>query len=200
MNMLINIDPENRMKNRNETECTAAPVKRLRLTARSGFTLVELMIVVVIIGILASMATVRYMSVREKTRIAYANIWCNRIAKAIETLGAETGEWPGHTPAGYTCFWPNNEVYDLSTGPAGLIKNDSPKKFPDWQGPYIETIPKDPWGTKYAWDSDYWSASENKWLACVYSFGPNKKGVNIYDEDNICVIVSAIDLPDIYYE
>ncbi len=167
---------------------------------RKGFTLVELMVVIVIIGILSALAVQKYSSVRQKTKIAEARLWVNRIAKAVETLGAETGEWPAHCPAGYVCYWPHNECWDLNSGRAGLVCNDPDDPYPDWAGPYISRIPKDPWGNDYFCDTDYYLRDEHKWVAAVGSFGPNGRGRNHYDDDNIIVIIATEDLPDEYYE
>jgi len=166
---------------------------------RKGFTLVELMIVIVIVGILSAMAMVRYRSARERVQIAEAKLWVNRIAKAVETMGAETGEWPGHQPAGYVCYWGKNEVWDLSKPKAGLTRNDDKDPYPSWMGPYIENIPLDPWGNKYFLDTDYYLNDKHKYVAVVGSFGPNGKGKNYYDEDNIYVILSDEDLPEEFY-
>jgi len=155
------------------------------------------MIVVVIIGILSALAVGRYRLVTEKARIAQANLWCNRIAKAIETMAAETGEYPGHTPAGFYCQWANNEVWDLNSGVGGIFKTDG--NYPEWNGPYMTKVPKDPWGSNYAWDSDYYVAEFGGYVAAVVSFGPNKQGKNIYDKDNIIVILAVEDLPAQYY-
>ncbi|MCD6418440.1 prepilin-type N-terminal cleavage/methylation domain-containing protein [bacterium] len=167
---------------------------------KNGFTLVELMVVVVIVGVLASLAVARYRIATQKFKIAEATLWCNRIAKAIDTMGSETGEYPGHTPAGFVCYWAHNEVWDLNSGRAGLVHDDPDNPFPEWNGPYINKVPLDPWGNKYAWDSDYYLRDERKWVAAVISFGPNGRGPNHYDDDNIIVIVTAEELPPEYYE
>ena len=173
--------------------------KMLLNSRKKGFTLVELMVVVVIIGVLAAMAVVRFKSARERVKIAQAKLWVNRIAKAVETLGAETGEWPGHTPAGYICYWGNNEVWDLNSPRAGIVRDDDEDPFPGWAGPYMETVPLDPWGNKYFIDTDYYPPGTHKWAAVVGSFGPNGRGRNVYDDDNIYVIISTEELPAEYY-
>ena len=156
-----------------------------------AFTLIELMIVVIIIGILAALAANRYHSYRDKVKAAEAQVWINRIAKAVDELAADTGQWPGHQPAGYVYQGAYNEVWDLNAPRAGLRTNDSSNPFPDWHGPYIaETIPKDPWGNDYFFDTDY-RGEDNKWYAVVGSFGPNGYGPNVYDKDNIVLVIST---------
>lgn len=168
-----------------------------------GFTLVELMVVVVIIGILSAMAVLRYRGVRQKVQIAQARLWLGRIATAIQTMGYETGEWPNHQPAGYVWTVGANEVWDLTTPRAGLLHNDPAKPYNNWNGPYIEVIPKDPWGRNYFLDTDYRirTPSGNRWAAVVGSFGPltGRGGGNRYAPEEIYLILSQEDAPWYYY-
>ncbi len=76
--------------------------------SRAGFTLVEIMIVVVIIGLLAAMAIPAFNRVRNKARI---NTFVNdlRIGKdALETYALDTGGWP---PDGIAAMPPELATY-----------------------------------------------------------------------------------------
>lgn len=70
-----------------------------------GFTLVELMIVVAIIGILAAITIPNFMSYRDKAKGAEAKSNLREIKTVMEMLVIDTGEWPNHLPP-----------HDLGTG------------------------------------------------------------------------------------
>jgi hypothetical protein len=52
----------------------------------------------------------------------------------------------------------------------------------------MQTLTKDPWGHNYFFDNDYTLDGVTK--AVVGSYGPNGVGSNLYDEDDIVIIIS----------
>jgi general secretion pathway protein G len=151
----------------------------------SGFTLIELCIVVAILGILAAISFLGVQSYRERAMIAKARAEIDQIAKAILLLQVDTGRWPGgQIPGGPVGS--GNEISDLNQPSAGLCFRDG--RFPNWNGPYYPCpIPKDPWGNNYIFDSDYFINGSSR--VAVSSGGPNQSGTNVYDEDNVVKIL-----------
>lgn len=157
------------------------PSVRRHLERAGGYTLIELIVNVAIIGILVAIAIPAYSTFQQRAKVAQAQADLNTIRKAIETLVVDTGQWPGHQTIGKTNSVGANEVWDLSAARAGLTATDG--QFPNWQGPYMRSVPRDPWGSNYFFDTDYQSGGKDK--VAVGSFGPNKVGQNVYDSDNI---------------
>ncbi len=67
----------------------------MNLKTARGFTLIELMVVVVIIGILAAIAIPKYQNVTESARYAACRSNLRNIAGALNLYHAENGEYPG---------------------------------------------------------------------------------------------------------
>jgi general secretion pathway protein G len=148
----------------------------------AGFTLVEIMIVVAIIGLLASIAIASMVKTREVTRHAIALNDIRQISDALGHLAFDTGKWPGAIPADQTG---DRECWDLAARSAGLVDTDG--AFPTWKGPYIDHVPLDPWGSAYFFDPDYNIGGKN--FAVVGSFGPNRQRANGYDGDDIYMVI-----------
>ncbi len=89
------------------------------------------------------------------------------IQRAMEMLASDTDKWPGPSDVGVIA---NHEIWDLNSPQAGLVATNG--GFPNWNGPYIDSVPKDPWGSDYFLDPDYMIGGIV--YAVVRSFGPNK--------------------------
>ena len=162
----------------------------------SGFTLVELLIVVAVIAILASIAIPRYTRYINRTK-AIATL--ASVKDALKALAIDTYTWPGGeepfvSPRNLTPSQNGDEYADLTADDVGLFNNNGTVfTGPDWEGPYLP--PQylssgqflDPWDTPYWLDYDYDVGSE--YITAVVSSGPNKSAINDYDSDNIYVEV-----------
>ncbi|MDP2593316.1 MAG: type II secretion system protein GspG [bacterium] len=162
----------------------------------SGFSLVEILVVISILALLSTMVITALNTARQKAKIAQASIVVNQLNIAIELLADDTEFWPGREAAagspspqqvGVTACanGDNNEVQDLGDPQAGLTADSG--DYPGWNGPYISEVPLDPWGNKYFFDTDYdiGDFDDREQAVAVGSYGPNGVGNNLYDEDDI---------------
>jgi len=100
----------------------------------SGFTLIEVLVVVVILGLLAALIVPRIMDRPDEARVVAAKSDISAIASALKLYRLDNGSYP-----------------TTEQGLQALVKKPSTGDIPpNWkQGGYLERLPKDPWGTDY---------------------------------------------------
>lgn len=103
-------------------------LKRYIRTSGSGFTLVELLIVIVIIGLLASLVAPEMLGKVGSTQRKTASAQMQMFQTALDTYRLDNGSYPTNL----------NELVQ------------STKKT--WDGPYLpKSVPNDPWGNPYVY-------------------------------------------------
>lgn len=149
---------------------------------KSGFTLVEIAVVVAIIGFLAAIAIPAILKGVQDSKIKEAQTELEMISTAVLQLAWDTGKWPNGLPR---TQGGSAERWDVSEARCGLLDTDG--KYGDWKGPYYDGETKDPWGNPYFFDPDF--RVDGVMRVVVGSFGPNGSGRNMYDEDDIYVLL-----------
>ncbi|RKQ55426.1 general secretion pathway protein G [Vogesella indigofera] len=97
----------------------------------AGFTLLELLVVLVIIGLLAGYVAPRYFAQVGKAEVKTAQAQVDALEKSLDQYRLDTGRYP-----------------TTEQGLAALYSR--PADEPKWQGPYLKKAPPpDPWGRPY---------------------------------------------------
>ncbi len=101
-----------------------------------GFTLIEIMVVVIILGILASIIVPRLTGRTEQARITKAKVDIKNIESALELFKLDNG------------FYPSTEQ-----GLEALVEKPTIGRIPkNWkEGGYLKKLPIDPWGNEYVY-------------------------------------------------
>jgi general secretion pathway protein G len=97
----------------------------------AGFTLLELLVVLVIIGLLVGYVAPRYFSQIGKSEVKTARSQIKALEDALDQYRLDVGHYPDSEQG----------LAALFTQPAGEAR---------WQGPYLKkAVPNDPWGKPY---------------------------------------------------
>jgi general secretion pathway protein G len=107
-----------------------APTRRQQ---SAGFTLLELLVVIVIIGLLASYVGPKYFAQLGKSEVTVAQSQIESFEKALDTFRLDVGRYP-----------------TSAEGLNALL--DKPAAADKWNGPYLKkNVPQDPWGHPYVY-------------------------------------------------
>jgi len=105
---------------------------------RRGFTLIELMVVIVILGLLAALVAPKFLKRGEEAKVTTTEVQMKNIEQALKLYKL------------HNSFYPTTEQ-----GLKALVEKPEEEPVPkNWKGPYIEKIPKDAWGNDFIYISD----------------------------------------------
>lgn len=106
--------------------------RRTRRAAQAGFTLVELLLVLVILALIAGLVLPSIIGQAEGAKARSAASQISRLSMAVESFYLDTGNTP-------------QSLEDLVENPGGAA---------GWNGPYVKKqLLKDPWGRDYQYES-----------------------------------------------
>ncbi len=107
---------------------------RAQARRNGGFTLVEMLLVLVILATLAAIVVPKFSGRTEQARITAAKTQISNFGVALDSFEIDVGYYPKG----------RNGLQDLVV---------QPRDASAWRGPYIKEIPKDPWGNEYVYES-----------------------------------------------
>src|SRR5262245_1274628 len=100
-----------------------------------GFSLIELLVVMVIIGLLAALVAPRFIRQEEKAKLKAARAQIELLGTALDTFRLDVGRYPTSQEG----------LEALRRQPGGVER---------WDGPYLKKeVPMDPWGKPYVYRS-----------------------------------------------
>ncbi|MFZ2253432.1 MAG: prepilin-type N-terminal cleavage/methylation domain-containing protein [Minisyncoccia bacterium] len=162
-----------------------------------GFTIIEILIVIAIIGILASVVLTSLDSARAKAETISVISEIDGLKKSMEILYQDTLFYPNATQSFCRTVLPVNNEIDLNATSSGLTANG--QGWLNWNGPYIQNA-IDIWDTPYYLDEDYDCTTATEGckgetvsdVSVIVSCGPDKDtsgtgGSCAYNDDNIVV-------------
>jgi general secretion pathway protein G len=128
----------------------------------SGFTLLELLVVIVIIGLLAGYVAPRYFSQVGKSEVQVAKAQIDALEKSLDQYRLDTRHYPS-----------------VDQGLTALVVK--PSNETTWNGPYLKkSVPNDPWGRPYVY-----RAPGQKGEFDLFSYGRDGKPGGTGDDADI---------------
>jgi general secretion pathway protein G len=134
---------------------------------QKGFTLIEIMVVVIILGLLAGLVLPKIMGQEDKARVEAAKVQIRSLEGALDAYKLDNGFYPG-----------------TEQGLDALIKKPESGRIPSrWRdGGYLKParIPKDPWGKDFVYLSP---GNEGREYDIISYGADNEPGGEGYDAD-----------------
>jgi general secretion pathway protein G len=104
-------------------------------SARAGYSLLEILIVLAIIALIVALVGPRLFAQLDHAKVTTARVQVKSLETALQTMEIDIGRYPTQ-----------------SEGLAMLVEADR-KAAPGWNGPYLSSgVPNDPWGRPYVYD------------------------------------------------
>lgn len=125
---------EQKMPSLSEEQEKATPKKR----KRNGFTLVELMVVIFILGLLTTIVVINVLPSQDRAMVEKARADIATLGQALEMYRLDNLSYPVSSDG----------LQALTTAPGSLANAARYRK-----GGYIKKLPEDPWGRPYQYDN-----------------------------------------------
>jgi general secretion pathway protein G len=115
---------------------TRRRLKRAWVGSEGGFTLVEMLVVITIIGLIMALVGPRVLNYLGESKVKAARIQIQSFAAALDLFYLDAGRYPSS-----------------AEGLAALVRPTG--GLAGWNGPYLKggSLPNDPWGTPYVYRS-----------------------------------------------
>src|SRR4051812_20511111 len=123
----------------------------------NAFTLIELLLVMVILVVLAAVVVPKFTSRSEQARVTAAKTDLTNLETALDAFEIDNGRYPSS----------DEGLGALAQAPSDLTAS--------WHGPYIKSVPNDPWGMPYVY---VYPGSHQQNGFDLYSYGPDKREGN----------------------
>jgi len=105
------------------------------ITQKKAFSLIELLVVILILGLLVGLVAPKVIGQGTQAQIKLTCTQMGSIKEALKMFKLDNGKYP-----------------DTDEGIEALISNPDPDKYPNYSGsPYLEKMPKDPWGKPFTY-------------------------------------------------